>query len=60
MPPDEAIVVGDSTLDLEMARAAGVRTIAVTYGAQSRSMLVGADFYADNFVEVVKILRAQL
>jgi phosphoglycolate phosphatase len=56
---DEAIVVGDSTLDLEMARAAGVRTIAVTYGAQSREALTGADFYAGTFLEVVEILRAE-
>ena len=30
--PDEAIMVGDSELDIESARAAGVDTCAVTYG----------------------------
>jgi phosphoglycolate phosphatase len=57
LPPAQAIVVGDSTLDLEMARAASVRSIAVTYGAQPRSLLAGASFFADSFAEVVRILR---
>ena len=33
--PEEALVVGDSILDIDMGKAAGCRTCAVTYGAHS-------------------------
>ena len=33
VPAQRAIVVGDTTFDLEMARAAGVDRVAVSYGA---------------------------
>jgi len=38
--PDRAIVVGDTTHDLEMAARAGVASIAVTHGAHARERLV--------------------
>ncbi len=38
--PSRAIVVGDAVHDVEMGRAAGCATCAVTYGAQSRDQLL--------------------
>lgn len=37
--PDETIVVGDTTFDIEMGKAAGALTCGVTYGNQSRERL---------------------
>jgi phosphoglycolate phosphatase len=59
-PPDRAIVVGDSTHDLEMARRAGVRSIAVTYGALPEAALRAErpTHLARDFPEVVRICLA--
>ena len=55
----EAVIVGDSTHDLEMARRAGVRPIAVTYGALPETVLRAAapTWVAHSFPEVVRIAR---
>jgi phosphoglycolate phosphatase len=55
--PQDALVVGDSELDVQMAAAAGIRAIAVTYGAQSSERLGGATWFANSFAEVVRIVR---
>jgi phosphoglycolate phosphatase len=39
MTPDRALMVGDTTVDLRMGRAAGVDTCAVTYGAHTEEEL---------------------
>ncbi|WP_051579411.1 HAD family hydrolase [Pseudonocardia acaciae] len=56
----DAIMVGDATHDLRMAEAAGVRSIAVTYGAHGRAELASArpTWLVDSFPEVVGTLRA--
>ncbi len=58
--PTEAAVVGDASHDLVMARAAGVRSIAVTYGAQPEAALRAQNptFVAHDFPEVVRIALA--
>lgn len=38
--PQQAVMVGDSGFDLQMAHNAGVTPIAVSYGAQSRELLL--------------------
>ncbi|MAG58230.1 MAG: HAD family hydrolase [Planctomycetes bacterium] len=38
--PQDAIMIGDTTFDLEMAHHAGVRAVGVTWGAHSRETLV--------------------
>jgi phosphoglycolate phosphatase len=38
--PGEALMVGDTTVDLRMGRAAGVATCAVTYGAHTEEELL--------------------
>ncbi len=47
---DEAIYVGDSEVDAELARRAGVRLIAVSWGMRSREELIaaGAEYIADS------------
>jgi phosphoglycolate phosphatase len=37
--PEEAVVVGDTTFDVEMGQRAGASTIAVTWGNQARAQL---------------------
>jgi phosphoglycolate phosphatase len=56
----DAVMVGDSTHDLEMAHRAGVRSIAVTYGALPEAALRAAapTWVAHSFPEVVRIARA--
>lgn len=39
--PEQALMIGDSVFDLEMARRAGVDSVAVAYGAQSIDVLRG-------------------
>lgn len=39
VPPDEALMVGDTTFDLEMAARAGVRSIGVSHGAHDEDAL---------------------
>ena len=53
----DAAIVGDSTLDLEMAGRAGMRSIAVTYGAVPEAALRTAapTWVAHSFPEVVRI-----
>ena len=38
--PERTLMIGDTNYDLEMAQNAGVRSVAVTFGAQSRDKLV--------------------
>ncbi len=39
VPPEQALMVGDSSFDLQMARRAGMGAVAVTYGAQPAEAL---------------------
>lgn len=55
--PAEAVIVGDSTFDIEAGRAAGIRTIAVTYGYRPLSMLGGADFIVDSMPDVIPVIE---
>ena len=45
--PGEALLVGDSAVDLATGRAAGVRTCAVTWGLGERAALASADYLCD-------------
>lgn len=48
--PDETLVVGDTTFDIEMGRAAGCRTCGVSYGNQTADQLATAapDYIIDD------------
>ncbi len=55
---DRTVVVGDTTHDLQMAKAAGVRAIAVSYGVHTAPDLraLGPITVADTFTDVVACL----
>lgn len=57
LKPHETVIVGDSNFDIEAGKAAGVKTIAVSYGYRDISMLKDADFIIDDFRDIVKVLR---
>lgn len=56
---DRAVMVGDTTHDLLMAEAAGMRSVAVTYGVHSEPELrsAGPTWVVDSFADVVTCVR---
>jgi phosphoglycolate phosphatase-like HAD superfamily hydrolase len=52
--PGEAVMVGDSPIDIATGRAAGVRTLAVCYGNSPRERLLaaGPDALLESFSEL--------
>lgn len=55
---EEAVMVGDSNLDIEAGRSAGVTTVAVCYGYRPVEALSGADYYIrDQLSELHGILE---
>lgn len=52
--PAQALMIGDSSFDLNMARNAGVDSVGVTYGAQSAGQLqsCGAQVLIDHFSQL--------
>lgn len=53
---DEALVVGDTTFDIDMGRSAGTKTCAVTYGNGKKEDFGNADYVIDDFSELLDIL----
>lgn len=56
--PDEVILVGDTPIDIESARNAGIRVVAVTWGFARRELLADAspDAIADTMAELESVL----
>lgn len=56
---EATIVVGDTTFDLDMARAAGIRSCGVTYGNHTRSQLLssGPAWVVDSLPELVRLIE---
>lgn len=54
-----AVMIGDTTYDMEMARAAGVRALAVTWGYHPVAELraAGADAVAEDFDDLMRLLN---
>ena len=52
-------MVGDSAVDIQTARNAGIKSVGVSWGFRSREELVenGADYIADNATELLEILE---
>lgn len=53
------LLVGDSGIDVETARAAGIPCAAVTYGYHKPGELDGAQYVIDHFAELLAIVRAR-
>ena len=58
--PEETVYVGDSEVDIETARAAGVPCISVTWGFRDKPELeaAGAERFAENCAELLGMLTA--
>jgi pyrophosphatase PpaX len=59
LPPDRALFIGDSALDIECGRAAGTRTVAAHWGCLNEILLraADADFEAHDPPTVLTIAR---
>lgn len=57
--PHETVMIGDSSYDMEMARAAGVLPVGVSWGFQPVAALneAGADRIVDTYAELEGVLR---
>ncbi|HAK88911.1 MAG TPA: haloacid dehalogenase [Nitrospiraceae bacterium] len=55
--PENAVIVGDSNFDIEAGKAAGIKTIAVTYGYRPVELLRGADVIINRMDELTEVLR---
>lgn len=54
---NEAIIIGDSDIDIKAGKAAGIKTLAVTYGFRKKEDLTGADHIIDSFEELISVLK---
>ena len=59
--PEQALMVGDASFDLLMARNAGIDSVAVGYGAQSMECLLAYEprLAIDSFPELRAWLNSQ-
>ncbi len=56
IPPENCTLIGDSTMDLDTARNAGMKSIAVTWGYHDRERLSYADHTVDSITDLVATL----
>ncbi len=58
--PSDAMVVGDTSFDIEMGNSAGVKSCGVTYGNHNRAQLIAAkaDHVVDAITEIIPLLSA--
>ncbi|PCJ10086.1 MAG: HAD family hydrolase [Rhodobacteraceae bacterium] len=54
--PEHTVMIGDTSYDIDMGRAAGVTTIAVTWGYHPADQL-GADHIIDSFADLAPLLQ---
>lgn len=54
--PEEAVIVGDSEVDIRAGKSAGVHTIAVTWGYRERAFLIDAD----TIIDTIEALPARI
>ena len=49
------VMIGDTTFDMEMARAAGIRAVGVSWGYHTADMLraAGAELVAEDFAAIL-------
>lgn len=58
--PGNCVIIGDSTMDLDTAKNAGMSSIAVTWGYQDRERLSGATTLVNTVEELDLVLRTYL
>ena len=56
--PEQTVYLGDSEVDVELSRRAGVACISVTWGLRNRKILeaAGPDAFADSPLEIPEII----
>jgi phosphoglycolate phosphatase len=57
--PENCVLIGDSTMDLDTARNAGMASIAVTWGYHDSERLIGADRIAEDMEALAALLDAE-
>lgn len=55
---DRAVMVGDTSFDMEMAKAAGFYAIGVSWGYHEKARLASADVVIDSFAELIPTLES--
>lgn len=55
--PHEAAIIGDSDLDIKAGKAAGILTIAVSYGYRPRELLLEADHIIDSIKKLPDLIK---
>ncbi|MBF0553875.1 MAG: HAD-IA family hydrolase [Nitrospirae bacterium] len=55
---NQTIIIGDSGSGIEAGRAAGIKTVAVSYGYRAVDTLREADYIIDDMSEVIPIIKA--
>ncbi len=58
VPINRAMMIGDSSQDIEAGRRAGLRTVGCAYGFRGRAALSAADFVIDSIEELPGLLAA--
>jgi phosphoglycolate phosphatase len=58
--PERSMMIGDTSYDMAMARAAGVTAVGVTWGYHCREELLaaGADYIVGHPSEVTRLMKA--
>lgn len=56
--PKDCTIIGDSTMDLDTAKNAGMKSIAVTWGYHDRERLIQADHIADTIEQLAETIHA--
>lgn len=54
---EHTVIVGDGEADIGAGRAAGIKTVSVTYGYRTKDQLVGADYYIDAMSDFPSLLK---
>lgn len=54
---ENTLMVGDSNIDIDAGKSAGIKTVGVTYGYKKKEMLKGADYMIDKFEDLIKIIE---
>lgn len=60
LEPGMAVIVGDSDIDIRTGKAAGIRSIGVTYGYRPEEALKGADHIIDDIRELERVVTMLL